>query len=157
MEASTRGRRALPAILIGGLTAGVLDMTYACIFSFVRRGTKPPRVFQSVASGLLGKAAFDGGAGTAALGLLCHFTIATTAAAVYYLASRRLKFMVSRAVPCGILFGLCVYFFMYYVVLPLSAVPFPRPSTWPPVVGGLLIHMFGIGLPIALITKRFSR
>src|SRR5947207_12906309 len=29
---------------------------------------------------------------------------------------------------------------------------FPWSYPWPPLVGGLLIHMFGIGLPIALVT-----
>jgi hypothetical protein len=49
---------------------------------------------------------------------------------------------------------------MYCIVLRVSAIHKPNfPWTDPPSVfiGGLLIHMFGIGLPIALITRRFTK
>ncbi|MEK6335656.1 MAG: hypothetical protein AABM67_11955 [Acidobacteriota bacterium] len=61
------------------------------------------------------------------------------------------------SVICGILYGLCVYLVMNFVVLPLSALPFKMPYPWPSVVGGLLIHMFGIGLPIALAVRWGSK
>ena len=93
--------RAVPAILLGGLIAGTLDISYACIFSYIRRGASPVRVLQSVASGALGRISFDGGARTAALGLVFHFLIATIAAAVYYLASRPLRFLVTWAYIFG--------------------------------------------------------
>jgi hypothetical protein len=150
--------RALRAILLGGLIAGILDISYACIFSYVRRGTSPVVILQSVASGALGRSAFQGGAKTAALGLFFHFLIATTAAAVYYLASRRLRFLVNHPFICGPLYGIGVYLFMNFVVLPLSAIG-PR-ATAPPLsalIGGLLIHMFGIGLVIALVVRKHSR
>src|SRR6266478_8318225 len=94
--------RALRAILLGGLIAGTLDISYACIFSYIRRGTRPSVVLQSVASGALGRSAYEGGAKTAALGLAFHFLIALIAATVYYLASRVLRFMVTRPIICGI-------------------------------------------------------
>src|SRR5258708_16937004 len=111
--------RALRAILLGGLIAGTLDISYACIFSYIRRGTSPVRVLQSVASGALGQSAFKGGAKTAALGLVFHFLIATIAAAVYYLASRPLSLLVNQAIICGPLYGVCIYLVMNFVVLPL--------------------------------------
>jgi uncharacterized membrane protein YagU involved in acid resistance len=149
--------RALRAILPGGLIAGTLDITYACVFSYLRRGIRPVVILQSVAAGALGPSAFTGGAKVAVLGLAFHFLIATTAAAIYYFASRKLRFMITRAVICGIVYGLCVYGFMNFVVLPLSANPPKWPYPWPSIVGGLLIHMFGIGLPIALITRKYSK
>ena len=48
------------AILIGGTIAGALDITYAIGFSAMH-GVPPMRILQSVASGLLGKPAFEGG------------------------------------------------------------------------------------------------
>ncbi|HET8647044.1 MAG TPA: hypothetical protein VFO85_16225, partial [Vicinamibacteria bacterium] len=81
--------RDVRAILLGGLVAGTMDIT-AAILLYARRGVPPLRILQSVASGLLGRAAFTGGVPTAALGLALHFFIATTAAAVYVLAARRL-------------------------------------------------------------------
>lgn len=151
-----KNTKSYQAVLLGGLIAGTLDITYACIFSYVRRGTSPVRVLQSVASGALGERAFAGGLRTAALGLGFHFLIALTAAAVYYVASRKLSVLIRRAVICGILFGVCVYLFMNFVVLPLSAIPFKMSYPWPSLIGGLLIHMCGIGLPISLVVRRYS-
>lgn len=149
--------RALRAILLGGLIAGTLDISYACIYSYIVRGTSPIRILQSVASGALGANAFTGGIKTAVLGLTFHFLIAFTAAAVYYFASRRLRFLITQAVICGVLYGIGIYLFMNFVVLPLSAIPFKMSYPLISLVGGLLIHMLGIGLPIALIVRRYSR
>ena len=149
--------RALPAILLGGLIAGACDITYAFIFYYIRFGATPVRILQSVASGALGARARAGGIKTAALGLAFHFLIATTAAAVYYLASRGLRFLVNQAIICGLLFGAGIYAFMNLVVIPLSALPNKPTYPWLTLITGLLIHMFGIGLPIALITRRYSK
>lgn len=153
-------RRALLTILTGGLIAGILDITYACIHSYIRRGTMPIAILQSVASGALGPKAREGGIKTAALGLAFHFLIAIIAATVYYLASRVFRFMITQAVICGILYGLCVYVVMNCVVLQLSAIhsttyPWSYPRSV--LIGGLLIHMFGIGLPIALAVRWGSK
>lgn len=146
------------AILWGGLIAGACDITYAFIFYYLRSGITPVQILQSVASGLLGAAASKGGLPTAALGAFLHFLIAYIWATVYYLASRKLGVLVRQAFVCGIVYGAFVYAFMNYVVVPLSAAPFkggtPSTATW---VTGLLIHMLGIGLPIALATRRFSK
>ncbi|HEX6190222.1 MAG TPA: hypothetical protein VFZ40_19365 [Pyrinomonadaceae bacterium] len=153
-------RKLLKPILIGGLIAGVLDITYAFVFSYIRSGRPPAFVLQSVASGALGRGAYQGGAKTAALGFGFHFLIALTAAAVYVLASRALPFMTTHAIFSGILYGLCIYAVMYGVVLRVSAI---RATAWPwslpksVLIGGLLIHMFGIGLPIALVNRHYSK
>jgi uncharacterized membrane protein YagU involved in acid resistance len=143
--------------LIGGLIAGTFDITYACVYSYAMRGTRPARILQSVASGAFGQKAFTGGAKMAAIGLAFHFLIAVSAATVYFLASRRLRFLISQAIVCGILYGVLIYLFMNFVVLPLSAIPFKMSYPWPALLSGLLIHMLGIGLPIALVTRAYSR
>lgn len=144
-------------ILLGGLIAGTLDISYACIYSYLKRGTSSGTILQSVASGVFGKRAFTGGVKMAGLGLVFHFLIAIIAAAVYYLASRTFQFLVTQPVICGILYGVCVYLFMNFVVLPLSAISFKMSYPWPSLIGGLLIHMFGIGLPIALAARWGSK
>jgi hypothetical protein len=88
--------------------------------------------------------------------LALHFFIALTAAAVYYLASRRLKFMIRQPVLSGVLYGIAVWLFMYLVVLPLSAWK-TSTYTFSSVATGVLIHIFCVGLPIALIVRRFSK
>jgi uncharacterized membrane protein YagU involved in acid resistance len=117
-------------------------------------------VFRSVAAGALGPAARDGGVKVAILGLFFHFLIAIIAAAVYFIASRVLPFMIRHAVICGILYGLCVYLVMYGIVLRVSAIHsqlYPWSYPWPVLIGNVLIHTLGIGLTIALVTRRFSR
>jgi hypothetical protein len=147
--------RVLRLVFVGGLIAGAFDITYAVVF-FGFRGVPAIRVFQSVASGLLGSKAVDGGWPAAGLGLVLHFLIALILAAIFYLASRSLSILVRHAVVCGICYGFAVYWIMNLVVLPLSA--YPRKFSFVPVVviTGLLVHMFLIGLPIALAVRRAS-
>ena len=143
-------------IFWGGLIAGTLDICAAFLTAWLRRGVSPAAVLRFVASGLLGPAAFTGGAKTAAIGLALHFLIATVATIVFYLASRKLLFMVERPVHFGLLYGVAVYLFMNFVVLPLSLVQ-RGPVTVSGFIIGLLTIMFCVGLPIALIVRRFSR
>ena len=145
---------AFQTILIGGLIAGVLDITAACVNGGLR-GLSPLRILQSVASGLLGRGAFEGGVPIAALGLLLQFIIATTATAVYYAASRKFPMLADRALIFGPLFGIAVFFFMGSIVVPLSAAPFKIPYTVNGLATGLMIHIFCVGLPIALAVRRF--
>jgi hypothetical protein len=140
------------AVLAGGLTAATLDILYAFIF-FSFRGASPVRILQSVASGLLGKASYQGGASSAALGGVLHYTIALVMAAVYVAASRVLPALNRRPWLWGPLYGIGCYLVMNYVVLLLRFGPRPTPPL-EVLVGGLAIHMFGVGLPIALFAAR---
>lgn len=144
------------AIVMGGLIAGTLDILAAFVNSGLR-GVSPTRVLQSIASGLLGRDAFNGGFATAALGLVLHLFIATTATAVYYAASRKLKVLVDQPIICGLTYGIPVYLVMNLVVLPLSAIPFKVSHAPANVATAALILMFCVGLPIALVVRRYSR
>lgn len=149
---STR-RRAIPAIVIGGVIAGVVDLVYPILLYSPRA---PILIPQTIASGILGVRSYSGGAATAALGVGLHFLIALSAAAVYFLLSRRFPFLVERAVVGGLIYGVAVYAFMHAVVVPLSLVP---PHATPPIRRACEIveHALGIGLPIALSVRHFSR
>lgn len=147
--------RASQTILLAGLTAGVLDITAAILF-YARLGTLTVPMLQGIASGLLGKAAFNGGLATAALGLFCHFFIATSAAGLYFAVSRRAPLLVQHTVVSGALYGAAVYFFMDRVVIPLSAIG-PLPFVFSKAIIGVAIHVCCVGLPIALVVRRFAR
>jgi uncharacterized membrane protein YagU involved in acid resistance len=143
----------LPAILVGGLIVGVLDLTYAILVYSPKR---PIRIPQTIASGVLGSQSYHGGVPAAALGVLLHFVIAVGAATVYYLASRKLGILVHRAVLMGLLYGALVYFFTHLIVLPLSAAP----KGHTPLVYQaceFVWHWVGVGLPIALSVRHYSR
>jgi hypothetical protein len=60
------------AILLGGLIVGTLDITDAIVFFGLTRNVRPYRIFQSVASGLLGRASYSGGMKTVVLGAFLH-------------------------------------------------------------------------------------
>lgn len=142
------------AVVWGGLACGVLDITAALIV-YGYLGAKPLRLLQGIAGGLLGPRAYGGGIATALLGLLCHFVIAFSAAAVYVGASRVTPFLVRHAVLCGVLYGIAVYFFMNRVVVPLSAaVKFPFSVKM--MVIGIIIHILCVGLPISLTARRYA-
>ncbi len=148
--------RALQALVWGGTACGVLDITAAFVVYGLVYGVRPLPLLQGIASGLLGPKAFDGGSATALLGLLCHFVIAFGATAVYLAASRGIRFLVERPVISGVIYGPVVYFFMQRVVLPLSAYAH-RPFSLKLMTIGVVIHVFCVGLPIALSVSRFSR
>ena len=154
----SRGRpKARETVLYGGLIVGVLDISYAFAF-WALRGVGPARVLRSVASGLLGAAAREGGAGVAHLGALLHILIAFTVAFVYNAASLKLPLLVRRPVPCGLIYGVLAYFFMNYVVIPLSAVPrssAPFNVTW--FVCSVIAHALFVGLPPALLARYSAR
>jgi hypothetical protein len=155
-NASSIGRpRAFDAIVYGGLVAGVLDLLAASINAYLR-GTSPVRVWQYVASGLLGPASYSRGYASVLLGIFCHFLIAFTAAAVFFFASLRFPILVRRAVVFGIVYGVVVYFFMSRVVVPLSAAR-TFPFSFQALLTGLAIHIVCVGLPIALLARRAWR
>jgi hypothetical protein len=144
--------RALQTIAYGGLTVGVLDALDAMIFNSLR-GVSPTRVWQFVASGVLGRASFNGGMKTVVLGLLFHFLIAFILAGIYYGASLYFPTLLKRAVMCGLLYGIAAYFVMNYVVLPLSAAP-PLRFSLASFLNGIIGHALLVGLPIALVARR---
>jgi hypothetical protein len=140
--------------LATALIVGVCDITYAILFSYFRSGTTPQRLLQSVASGWFGRAAFDGGWATALAGLGFHFLIAFTITAIFFLAASRVPSLVRNPMVTGPLYGIGVYIVMNYAVIPLSKIgprPFPPASVF---ISGVLVHMFVIGLPIALGARR---
>jgi hypothetical protein len=147
-----RRQSAAYAIVVGGLVAGLIDITYALGFSALR-GVAPTRILQSVASGLLGSPAYQGGSATAALGFVLHFVLMMIIAAIFYIVAARLRFLIARPVLWGGLYGFAVYWVMNLIVLPLSA--FPSQVKFVPIVviTSLIVHAFGIGVPIALASR----
>jgi hypothetical protein len=141
------------AILGGGLTAGIFDITYAIVFSSFR-GVTAIQVLQSVASGFFGMKAYDGGMPVAILGLFLHFFIALSWAAIFYVLSRRIQFLREQAIISGLLYGVVIYAVMNLVVIPLSAYPHKVNFSPSRLAINLFVHMFLIGLPIALAVRK---
>jgi glucan phosphoethanolaminetransferase (alkaline phosphatase superfamily) len=152
-------------ILYAGALVGVLDITAACINAWVIAGFTPARVLKGVASGLLGRSALEGGFATTTLGLVMHFMMALTVATIFYVLSRRFPFpqRLSVVVPVGLLYGAAVFavnnfgtalFLSWVRSLYLhTPVLFKPPMGW----SQLVIHLFCVGLPVALVMRHYSR
>jgi len=145
---------AFRAILTAGLVVGVLDISSASVIWW-QRGVGARRGLQGIAAGLLGASSFDGGLATAGLGLALHFFVAFVVVSVFYLASRKIEFLTIHPVVSGVWYGIGVYIVMYWFVLPMA---FP---TFRHRIGNeflaVAIHISLIGLPCALIVRRYSQ
>jgi hypothetical protein len=135
-------------IALGGIAGGAFDIVYAFVF-YGALGVPPIRILQSIASGLLGRQAYAGGAATAALGLFLHLAILVVAAFVFYAASRRAPVLAARWFVSGLVFGVAIYVVMNFVVVPLSAFPQKQAYPLPAVITGLLVHAVLVGGSIA--------
>jgi hypothetical protein len=142
------------ALLYGGLAVGILDGLDAIVFFGLRSGATPARIFKGIAVGLLGRGALTGGPPVIALGVLIHFFIAFTIVLVYLLASRRIATLRRAPIVWGPIYGVLIYFVMNKMVIPLSAIGGNGAlPAWPVLINGLLIHMFGVGLPASLAAR----
>ena len=135
-------RSGLLAIVMGGLSAGIIDLAQALILF----GTKVPL---GIAAGLLGRqAAHGGGIAIYVLGVFLHFFIAFSAATVYYFVSRTLKFLTEHWFICGLIYGAIVDQVMTLIVVPLSALHAHGPHKLHDV-------LLGIGVPCSPSGFRF--
>ena len=147
------------AIVYGGLTVGALDLIDAFVFFGLRSGARPMGILHSIAAGFIGRdAARAGGVPTAILGFFSHFLVATCIVTVYVLISRVVPMLRKQWVVSGLVFGAAAYFVMTWFVVPMSnagngQITFALPVT-PVLINGILIHMFGVGLPAAYFSSR---
>ena len=154
----------LKPILYAAVLVGVLDITAACINLGVAYGFGPLRVLKGVAGGLLGRGALEGGFATAALGLAMHFTMALTITTIFYALSRRLPLpkKLWGVVAVGLLYGAAVFAVNNFATAPflswVRSLYLHTPILFKPPMGWwqLIIHLFCVGLPIALVMHRYA-
>jgi uncharacterized membrane protein YagU involved in acid resistance len=149
-------RGSLAPILAGGLLSGAIDLTYACTYHGIVSNVPPVRIFQSIGSGLFGKASFEMGATSAAVGFIAHFAILIIAAGIFNFARRRFAYLREHAYVSGMIFGVGIWLTMNYIVLPLSAAPHFR-STLQGALSDFAVHVLLLGPAISLVAKRFDR
>jgi len=145
--------RALAWGVLGGLLAGTFDILYATSF-WALRDVPAQRILQSIAAGALGRAAFTGGWPTAMLGLSLHYLIAAAMGLAYAFAARDMPPLRDRPWRYGALYGLVLYAFMNFVVVPLSMSPRggSLPTSW--TVCSVIAHVVLVGWPCAWFARR---
>ena len=140
------------AIAIGALVVAALDMLDCVVVYGLLRGVTATQCFQGVASGLLGRASFQGGWSTVLLGGVLHLFNATVIVTVYALASRRIPLLTRRPVLSAVLYGCLVFVVMNFIVVPLSAARVMR-MTLVNLVNGFLGHIISVGLPCLWVVR----
>lgn len=144
----------LRSIALATAVAGTLDIIGALILSALG-GTGPVRTLQSVASGPMGKAATESSS-YAVAGLVVHFAIMAVMVTVFMLAASRIEWLRRNPIASGTAYGVGLWVFMYWVVLPMR-----WPTAFPPtdmvqIVGQLFCHIALVGIPIAFITRSLA-
>jgi uncharacterized membrane protein YagU involved in acid resistance len=142
------------AALLAGLVAGTIDIFAAALIN--QAGLLV--ILQAIASGLIGRSAFAGGAGTALLGLLLQWVMSILIAAIYLLVTAPLPRMRRHWLLTGTFAGVVIFVVMNGLVVPLSAAPFAPPFNVQALVATFtpyrlftnLIAMIVFGLIIAL-------
>jgi hypothetical protein len=145
--------RTLGTAALGGGVGGLLDIIYAIVLWGFILGGSPVGILQSIASGILGPSAYEGGTGTAVLGLALHFFIAFCMALAYVWAAKHLPVLTSRWLLMGVLYGFVLFAVMNFVVVPLSAIGW-RPMKPMGAFRALLPHVLFVGPVIAYFTAR---
>jgi hypothetical protein len=128
------------AVLYGGFVAGTLDVLAAALINWLN----PLIIMRAIASGLLGRAAFQGGLPVAALGLLLQWAMSLLIAAIFVFAAGRMSWLSRRWIAAGLLYGVVVFVVMEYVVVPLSAAAKPHFTALSFVENLLAMLLFGL-------------
>lgn len=152
-SAASRSPGTAKAILTAGLLVGTLDLLGALANYFAGGGKAPIRVFQFIASGVFGKAAFSGGELMAAWGFLFHYLLAFAFTAFFFLLYPRVTVLAQHRLATGVAYGLLVWTVMNLAVVPLSGTPkSPFNPTQAAIGAGILVVT--LGLPLSLLASR---
>ena len=136
------------AILLGGLIAGTLDIGAGALIN----GRNPLVILLVIASGLLGKASFQGGLPAALLGLVLQWLMSLVISAIFVLLSNRVPELKQHWSAAGLAYGVGIFVVMNYLVVPLSEIGrLPQFTVW--TFGGTLLAMLGFGLLIAFFAR----
>ncbi|MEO8031604.1 MAG: hypothetical protein ABJC74_10295 [Gemmatimonadota bacterium] len=155
LPASHRGTP-VPLLLKSAALVALLDGILATmIYVVVLQVITVTQLFQSIAKAVLGQAAYDGGLGTEAVGLVMHFSVALTWSIIYWLLWQRwagLRRFRDRWGPIvvGLFYGPLVWVIMDLVVMPFThnkPTPVSAGMFWVMLAG----HVVSVGIPIAVV------
>ena len=143
-------------VLLTGLLAGILDISYAYLDVFIRSGRFASKMFQYVAGGALGlPTSMKGGVPVILLGIFFHFFIAFSFTLFFFLLYRKSKISVLNPFLLALIYGIFIWCVMTLIVLPLTALPPAKSINYGK--GAIDAFMFGVtfGLPLVFSARRF--
>jgi hypothetical protein len=112
-------------------------------------------VLQYIASGVFGPSVINGSFVYVPIGLVFHFLIAFAFTYAYFLAFPFIKSFAKNTYLNGLIYGAFIWFFMNYLVLPISNIP-QSPKDFVSVLE-LIWHSALVGLPIALVVEKYFK
>ncbi|HEY0371053.1 MAG TPA: hypothetical protein VGD79_03585 [Thermoanaerobaculia bacterium] len=145
-------------LVAAGLMTAAVDFLWACVLTRIY-GSTFTRLWQGVASVLLGASAFEGGTRTVVIGLAMHLFVAFAWSAVFLLLVnawpwlRRVLDSRGGIVKIAVVYGPFVWAVMSLIVIPLLTKRAPTVTVrwWIQLAG----HALFVGLPIvAMIGRR---
>jgi hypothetical protein len=147
--------RPIPWLLLAALGAAALDLGFAVSF-WASEGVPAIRVLQSIATWVLGRAAFEGGMATAALGTLLYVALMWTLAVLYRGLTRRFPQMLRQPIRFGLAYGALMYGLVFHICVPLltAAGPASQRPDW--IVACVVAYMVLVGLPCAWAAHRMA-
>lgn len=145
-------RTALSRLIRAGLVTAISDGLFSSILATVFYHSSVTRLFQGVASTLLGQKAFEGGTPTALLGVVMHFGVAFGWSAVFLFLALRLpwirELLATRygVVKVASFYGPFIWIVMSLMVIPLllHRPPAINVRWWVQLIG----HFPFVGIPI---------
>jgi hypothetical protein len=146
------------ALVRAWLTIAVVDWLFASTLGVVAYHSTVARVWQGVASVVLGPSALQGGLRAELVGTALHLCVAFTWTAVFLglaLLSERLRRII--ATPAGVVVVSIVYGPMVWTIM--STLIIPTATGRPPTIGArwwvqIVAHMFFVALPIVAMIAR---
>lgn len=141
----------LKIILITWLFAGTLDILCAI---FLLANGNAIGVFRYIAKAVFGEMAFKEGFEMVVFGAVSHYFIALCFVAGYFFMAVSLPFLRNYKIVGGLLYGIFIWAFMQFLVLPLTH-NIPEPVTFRSAWKNCLILMVAVGLPTSLFTHYY--
>lgn len=141
-------------VALAGLLVGTLDISAAFIQFVIQTGRNPIRILWFIASGILGKSAYNGSAITAIFGLLLHFFIAYCFTFLFILIYPHINFLSKNIVISGIIYGIFIWLIMNQIVVPLSNTQ-KFGFSWTQALIACSILILAIGIPLSIIAKKY--
>lgn len=143
-------------IIKASLVTGSLDMLFALANAWWSAGVTPERVLQFIASGLLGKNAFQGLPAIAFLGLAIHYFIAFCWTVLFFLMYSTFKNIIRNKFLQAVLYGFFIWLVMNLLILPVTRTP-QQTFYWLDAFKGAAILIIAIGLPLAYLAPKYNK
>jgi len=143
-------------ILITTIIAGTLDIIAACINAWLSNDVMPDRVLAYIASGIWGKAAYNGGPEMIFFGLLIHYIIVFSCVFCFFWLYSRWSLLRRSIAANAVLIAFTAWLVTTQLVLRMSRITVP-PFRVSGAIIAIAIPIICLGFPIAYAASRFIK